>query len=265
MHPVYIQGRIRAVPPSLEDLHTDSLSDSAYATPVETRHEEARAPEPKEEDRQARDAKSIDAAEEGNKPQRVRSRPHGPREQAPAVRRTATRREINVRQADEPRAEAEAAENKPQGPRPLPSELGRRSSRREADVQYQQQGQEEKYHRPGSSPSSPREPELPTRSREPDSDVANVLNAYHFRHSFYDRYDPFDIETDNHDNNNRSQSMETEWSYDGHGRQYVNKQKSSWRKRLGNLKQRLKRQKARVVRAIQTADAGFRGLGGRRS
>lgn len=115
MHPVYTQGEIRAVPQGSEGLHPDNLRTVVPATSDATRHEEARAAEPKAEDRQVGQAETV---AEGDKPQRTRSRPLGPREQAPPSRRTTahreTRAETDVQQVGEARTEAVTSENKPQ-------------------------------------------------------------------------------------------------------------------------------------------------------
>ncbi|KAI7975251.1 hypothetical protein EIK77_007380 [Talaromyces pinophilus] len=284
MHPVYTQGKIRAVPQISEDLHAENLRSAAHATSNETHHEEARPAEPKAEDRQVGELKP-EAVAEGYKPQRTRSRPLGPREPAvvtlgQAARRRGAAAQTHGEQVGDANPKTIAAESKPQrarsrplGPRPPASELlGRRPIRR--------QGQEEdRFQRPVRRPSGPREP-APTLTRPPGSRqsygaVEEILNMYHYSDDFYERYIPSNIATNNSSIGSRGRESEAppvsrfDWtpsdSDDGRARHFFKEKKRILKKRLRDLKEKVKDQTGKAVRSIKSVGAVFKGIRRRRS
>lgn len=230
---------MRAVPESSEDLQSANITKMAHTTSNETRYVAAGAEVPKAENRQVRETNTESVAEKA-KPQRTRSRPLGPR--------------------------------------PPPSELIRTPTRRETQAHDSQRREQEddKFQRPIRRPSGPRDlarrPTTALNARESHGAV-NITNMSHCSDNFYERHVPFDIGTNN---NNISQGRESEvtpmsrfdWtsteSDGGRGRVFVNKQKRGWKKRWGNLRKKLKGQRAKVVRSIKAAGFIFKGIGGRR-
>lgn len=327
MHPVYTQGKIRAVPQISEALHAENLRSAVHATSSEDRKEEARPAEPKAEDRQESELKT-EAVAERYKPQTTRSRPLGPREPAPILRRTTSHREAKVEADVEQVGEARtgviagdtpqrtrsrplgprehavvtlgqaarrhgaaarthgeqvgdanpktlAAESMPQrtrprplGPRPPASDLlERRPTRR--------QGQEEdRFQQPVRRPSGPREPSptptTPPGSRESYGTVEEILNMYRYSDDFYERYLPSDIAMNNSSIRFRGWENEAppvsrfDWtpsdSDDGRERQYLKGKKRILKKRLRNLKEKVKDQTDKAVRSIKSVGAVFKGL-----